>query len=68
MWQNNAVGVEGVFTGVVQHVGQTGCVDVGEAGQAAEEVGGVVVRAEQAAKAGVEHRLGEQPENMAECS
>lgn len=58
--QHHAVRVEGVVAGVVQHVGQAGGVDVGEAGQAAEEVGGVVVGAEQASKVGVEHRLGEQ--------
>ena len=60
MGQHNAVRVEGVVAGVVQHVGQAGGVDVGEAGQAAEEVGRVVVGAEQASKVGVEHSLGEQ--------
>ena len=58
--QHHTVRVEGVVAGVVQHVGQAGGVDVSEAGQAAEEVGRVVVGAEQASKVGVEHRLGEQ--------
>ena len=53
--------VEGVVCRIVQHVGEAGHVDVSEARQAAEEVGGVVVRAEQAAELGVEHRLGKHP-------
>ena len=50
--------VESVSGWVLQHVGEAGGVDVSKAGQAAEEVGGVVVCTEQATEVRIEDRFG----------
>lgn len=62
MLQWSPPGVERVADVVVQEAAQRRHVDVGKPGQASQEVGWVLVCAEQASKLGVEETFGHFPE------
>lgn len=57
MWQNDSVWVECIVLRIVQHVSQTGCIDISKPCQAAEEVSWIMVGTKQASKMWVENRL-----------